>query len=84
MPFTNTKVQQDISVKENTPSAINNKREQFVQLKKDSKITDYYNSGPSESIKKANGNNFYKLDPYKTYKKKNIAIMVKDEFVLFK
>lgn len=61
-----------------------NKRELFVKLKnKDSKITDYFNSGPSLSIKK-NGSgdlNFYKLDPYKSYKKKNIAMMVKDEFV---
>ena len=43
MPFTNTKVQQDI--KDDT--AINNKRDLFVKLKKDSKITDYFNSGPS-------------------------------------
>lgn len=51
------------------------------KIKRDSKITDYFNTGPTQSIKKANNDlNYYKLDPYKSYKKKNIVKMVKDEY----
>ena len=50
------------------------------KIKRDSKITDYFNIGPTQSIKANSDMNYFELDPYKSYKKKNIVKMVKSEY----